>query len=143
MSQDGIRATNAVSPPVQVTIDHTQIMVTNIGIEAAQHSRFAVSNSLVSKSANDGVKAGDVTSSDAQMTIETTSSEYNVGDAFDATTGSSVSVGWSKTAFNSGCGLHANGGNMFTFTEGANGTNRGHGNTGGNTCGTVTPVTQF
>src|SRR5438552_2147053 len=41
----GIRAANAVAPAVQVVVDHTQIMLDNIGIEAAQHSRVAVDNS--------------------------------------------------------------------------------------------------
>src|SRR5262249_32188678 len=37
----GIRATNNQTPPVQVGIDQTSVMVSTVGIEAAQHSRVS------------------------------------------------------------------------------------------------------
>src|SRR5215471_5896903 len=55
----GIRATNAIAPAVQVGIDNTRVVLDNIGIEAAQHSRVVVTNSFVSKATTDGLKADD------------------------------------------------------------------------------------
>jgi hypothetical protein len=139
----GIRATNAVAPEVQVGIDNTDVILDNIGIEAAQHSFVAVSNSFVSKATADGLRADDVATSDAQMTIDNTQSEHNGGNAINAQTGSSVTVGGSKLSFNAGCGLNNGGGNLLTFVQGANGTNRGHRNLGGNTCGAFSPSPEF
>jgi len=139
---DGIFA-QTTAGTVQVGIDHSQIMVTsNNGVEGGQNSRVAVNRSFVEHAGANGLKASDGTSANAQMTIENSESDYNT-NGVTAGTGASVSVGGSKLSFNSGCGLNAAGGGMFTFVQGANGTNRGHSNAGGNTCGTVSPAAQF
>jgi hypothetical protein len=139
----GIRATNAQTPQVEVAVDHTQVMLDNIGIEATQHSFVSVSNSLVSAATADGMRADDAVSADAQLTVDNSVSENNGGNGINAQAGSSISVGGTKLAFNGGCGLNNGGGNLFSFTQGANGTNRGHHNSGGNTCGVVGPAPQF
>jgi hypothetical protein len=132
----GIRATNAVAPAVQVAIDHTQIMLDNIGIESAQHSRTAVQNSLSSKAVADGMKADDAATSDAQMTVMYSESVYNA-NGITAGTGSTVSVGDSKLAFNSSCSSNIAGGSYFTFTIAGTGTNHVVGPTCG---GAPTPL---
>ena len=145
----GIRATNAVTPPVRVAIDHSTIVPlgtntsTNIGVEAAQHSRVAISNSLIASAAADGARADDVATGETHLSIENSSIEHNTGNGVNAQAGATVAVGGTKLAFNTGCGLNNGGGNVFTFTQGGNGTNRGHLNAGGNTCGTISSAPQF
>src|SRR5947209_16551796 len=73
----GIRAANAVTPAVQVAVDGTRVMIDNIGIEAAQHSRVVVTNSFSSKATTDGMKADDATTSDAQLSGSFSSSDFN------------------------------------------------------------------
>ena len=132
----GIRATNAVSPAVQVAIDHTQVMITNLGIEAAQHSRVAVQNSLSSKAATDGMKADDAATGDAQMTVMYSESVFN-NNGITAGTSAAVSVGDSKIAFNTTCSSNIAGGTYLTFTQAGTGTNH----IIGPTCGGVpTPL---
>src|SRR2546426_5387576 len=65
----GIRATNAVAPPVQVGITNTAAILYNIGIEAAQHSRVVVRASVAQNAPADGMKAGDGAANDAQVNV--------------------------------------------------------------------------
>ncbi len=140
----GIRAANATTPPVQVTVDNSAAILDNIGIEAAQHSRVAVANSVISSAAADGLKADDAVSNDAQLTVNHSEISYNVNGVTASTVGAFASVGNSKLEFNSSCGLNnsAGGTNMFSFQIGGNGSNHGAGN-GANTCGSVTPLGPF
>ena len=119
----GIRATNAVSPAVQVGVDNTQVAINTVGIEAAQHSRVVVFRTWVEHAAQDGMLADDATSSDAQMTVTSSYSNYNV-NGITAGTGSSVAAGGNTLAFNTTCGLKNGGGSMTTFTQAGAGTNK-------------------
>lgn len=138
----GIRATNAVTPAVQVGVDNTAVILTNIGIESAQHGRVVINRSVIQNATTDGVRVDDAASSDAQATIDRSDISYNANGVSTITAGSFASVGGTKLAFNSNCGLNDAGGGLFTFTQGGSGTNRGHGNAN-NTCGVITPVAQF
>src|SRR5262249_24787973 len=137
----GIRATNNQTPAVQVGIDHTSVMISGSnGIEAAQHSHVVVNNSFVEHAVN-GLIADDAASSDAQLTIDHTDISFN-GNGITAGTGATVSVGDSKFAFNSACGLNSTSNNLFVFTHSAQGTNRGA-NNNQNICGTTQPAPEF
>src|SRR5437899_12145164 len=131
----GIRAQQAITPQVKVTIDNSQIMLANIGVEANQHSRVAVSRSLAAGNTSDGFRGDDSLSTDAQLTIDNSASENNGGSGITAQTGAQVTVGGSKVAFNGGRGLNqSRGRRLFTFTHGGNGTNRANGTIRGQTC---------
>jgi hypothetical protein len=129
----GIRATNAVTPAVQVGIDNTAVILTSTGIQAAQHSHVTVNRSVVENASTDGVQANDSATSDAIMTVDHTDLSFN-GHAATAATGSSVSVDDSKLAFSGTCAFNNAGGIMGTFQN-----NRvvGVGN-----CGATTPLGQ-
>ena len=132
----GIRATNAVAPAVKVGIDHTQIVplgtnaTTNIGIEAAQHSKVSVSNSFVESAAADGIKVDDPTSGDAQLSVINTNSDFNA-NGITADTGGAAIVGGVVGLGNSSCFFKQNStGAFFAYNQ----TNQNPGN--GN-CGTI------
>jgi hypothetical protein len=130
----GIRATNAVTPPVQVGIDNTRIMLANIGVEAAQHSRVVVTNSFVSRATADGLKSDDSLTSDAQLTVSFTNSSFNA-NGVTAAPGGTANVAFSNLALNTSCGLNNAGGTSF-FTFGNNRLS------GTNTCGTISSAPQ-
>jgi hypothetical protein len=134
---DGIKATNAQSPPVQVEVDNSYAIVDNVGIEAAQHSRVIVNHSVASNAAADGMRADDASTSDSQMVVEKSESSFSV-NGINAQAGSTIAVGDSSVAFNSSCSLDNSGGTLFSFASGANGTNR----LIGGTCGVITPKPQ-
>jgi hypothetical protein len=128
----GVRATNAVAPPVQVLVDNSAAILDNIGIEAAQHSRVIVNRSLANKAAADGMKADDATSVDAQLSIDHSEITDNA-NGVTAGTGGSVAVGDCKIANNSGTGSNQAGGTITFFTQ----TNRVHSNGATGTFGTT------
>jgi hypothetical protein len=138
----GIRATNAQTPAVQVGIDNTAVILDSIGVESAQHARVVINRSLIQNASTDGVRIDDASTTDAQATIDRSDISYNSNGVSTTTAGSFASVGGTKLAFNSGCGLNNAGGSVFTFTQGGSGTNRGHGNAN-NSCGVITPIAQF
>jgi hypothetical protein len=139
----GIKAANAQTPAVQVAIDNTAVILTNIGVESAQHAHVVINRSVIQHATADGVRVDDAATTDAQATIDRSDISFNTNGVSATTSGSFVSIGGSKLAFNSNCGLNnAGGGGVFTFTQGGGGTNRGHGNIN-NTCGTITPLAQF
>src|SRR5205085_7103091 len=105
----GIRATNAVTPFVQVGISETSVILDNIGIEAAQHSRVVVSSSFISKATTDGLRSDDATTSDAQMTVTNSESSHS-SNGFTALAGGNIVVGGSTAAYNSSCGFNGSGG---------------------------------
>jgi hypothetical protein len=129
----GIRATNAVTPAVQVGIDNTAVILDSTGIQAAQHSHITVNRSVVENASTDGVQANDSATSDAIMTVDHTDLSFN-GNAVTAATGSSISVDDSKLAFSGSCAFKNAGGIAGTFQN-----NRvvGVGN-----CGATTPLGQ-
>jgi hypothetical protein len=122
----GIRATNAVSPSVQVAIDFTEIAVDNIGVEASSHSSVEINQSMISQSASDGVKADSGTGADSIVGIDH-SEIINSGNGATSTAGSIV-IGDSTIAYNSGTAFNKTTGGMFTYSDnrvhdnGANGT---------------------
>jgi hypothetical protein len=138
----GIRAANAQTPAVQVGIDNSAVILTNLGVEAAQHGHVVINRSVIQNATTDGVRVDDSATSDAQATIDRSDISFNANGVSTTTAGSFASVGGTKLGFNSSCGLNFVAGGLFTFTQGGAGTNRGHGNAA-NTCGTITPVAQF
>jgi len=127
----GIRATNAVSPSVQVGIDFSEIALDNIGVEAASHSSVEINNSMISKAASDGIKTDSTTGPDSLLGIDH-SEVINGGNGATATAGSLV-TGDTTYAYNSGTVWNHTTGNIFTW-----GTNRLHDN-GANGSGTPVP----
>lgn len=129
----GIRAATTAGQ-VQVGIDKTRVILDNIGIEAAQHSRVVVTNSFVSKATADGLKSDDATSSDAQLTVSFTTSDFNA-NGVTAAPGGTANVAFSNIALNTTCGLNNAGGTSF-FTFGNNRLS------GTGFCGTITTIPQ-
>lgn len=127
----GVRATNAVTPQVQVSVTDSAVILDNIGIEGAEHSRVVVSRSVVQNASSDNIKA-DSPTGDSIITVDHSDIEFG-GNGVTATTGSQVNVADNKIAFNGGIGANASGGVIFSY-----GTNRIHNNIGGG--GTVTPA---
>jgi len=135
VGQVGIRAANAIAPPVQVQVENSKVMLATTGIEAAQHSRVTVVHSAAAHASGDGLLADDAATTDAQMTIEFSDSSFN-NNGITSGTGSNVSVGFSKIAFNASCSMNQSAGNFFTFvTTAGQFTNQ----TTGNPCGTILP----
>lgn len=135
----GIHATNAVSPAVRVGITNSQIVplgtnaTTNIGIEAAQHSKVSVSNTFVENAAADGMKVDDPASGDAQLSVINSVSDFNT-NGITADTGGAAVVGGVVGLANSSCFFKQNStGSFFAYNQ----TNQNPGN--GN-CGTVTGI---
>jgi hypothetical protein len=117
----GIRATNAVSPSVQVAVDFSEIALDNIGVEAASHSTVEINNSMISKATSDGVKADSVTGADSLINIDHSEVIYS-GNGVTSTAGSVV-IGDTTIAYNTGTAFNKTTGSMFTF-----GDNRVHDN---------------
>src|SRR6185437_10532505 len=57
--QVGLRAANAVNPPVQVAFTNSYAILDTIGVEGAQHSRVVVDQSVTQNAAQDGVQWDD------------------------------------------------------------------------------------
>jgi hypothetical protein len=140
----GIRAANAVTPPVQVGIDNTSVILDNIGIEAAQHTRVFVNRSLVENAASDGVKADDAATSDAQLNVDHGDVSFNT-NGVTAAPGGFVGVFDVHIASNSACGLNntAGGANLFTIQTSSGHFSNRTWNNGSSVCGTITPFTEF
>lgn len=125
----GIRATNAQAPAVQVGIDNSVVVplgtntTTNIGIEAAQHSKMNVNRSFVEHAAADGMKADDAATTDAVLSVNDSTSSFNT-NGITALAGGSVNVGGSEVQFNGSFSFNNNGGTFFSYQQGGNGTNR-------------------
>jgi hypothetical protein len=132
--QVGIRATNAVTPPVQVGITNSFVILDTIGIESAQHSRVVVNQSVIQNAAQDGIKGDDTSTFDSQITVTNSESSYNA-NGINAAFGSTITVGETTAAFNSTCGFNGSAGTIHFFT----GTNR---LVGTGLCGTTSGVPQ-
>lgn len=135
-AQDGIKIANAQAPPVQANVDESYALVDNIGIEAGTHSRVLVDHSFAETAAADAMRADDV-NNDAQMVVEKSEASYST-NGINAQAGSTIAVGDSNVSFNTTCSLDNSGGTLFSFSSGANGTNR----LIGATCGVITPKPQ-
>ena len=139
---DGLRATNAVTPPVKVEVIDSYALVnganaTSAGFEAAQHSRIVAFRSHA-EGGNDGFRAGDATTSDAQMIVSNSEGSFNA-NGMTATQGGTVQVGGSVAAYNSTCGFNGTGGgNIFFY----NLTNRIVQAAGSALCGATTGIPQ-
>src|SRR5262249_36727414 len=119
-------------------IDNAEINIAAIGVEGAQHSRTAIRNSYIHSASQNGAKADDAVSSDAQLEINDSIVSFNGGDGVQAATGSIVIAGRMTAFFNGGCGFDGvGGGNMVWWQN----TNHMAGNSGGNVCGSNSPVT--
>jgi hypothetical protein len=126
----GIRAANALTPNVQVVVEHTRVILDTIGIEANTNSRVVVNHSTAESASSDGIKASAAT---AQMTISNTDASYN-GNGVTAASGSSINIAFSSLAYNVTCSL-----NNASSTLGTFGNNR---IAGPANCGTITPLSQ-
>jgi hypothetical protein len=127
----GIRATNAVTPPVQVGISETAAILDNKGVEANAHSRVTIVRSVLENAATDGATAD---AADAQMMVSDSDSSFNQ-NGITATAGGLTNSAFNNITFNSACGMNNSGGtNFFTY-----GNNR---QAGTGSCGTINPAPQ-
>ena len=126
---DGVRATNAVTPNVEVGIDRTEIAISgNIGVEANANSRVVVERSLVMHSVNDGISAA---ASTGQATVSYSDVSFN-HNGLTATTSASANSFSTNYAYNTTCSLNNSGGSVVSF-----GGNRYIGSVA---CGVISPV---
>ena len=115
----GIRATNAAgTPQVQVGITGTAVVLDNIGIEAADHSRISVRDSFIENASSTGIQA-DSSAGDSSLVVDNTEISFNNNGITAGPGGSSVAVGYSRLFSNSGTAANPAGGTVFTY-----GTNR-------------------
>jgi len=126
----GIRAANAIAPPVQVGISDSWVILDNIGIEGTAHSRVSIRDTVVENAATHAVQS-DSTSADSQVTIDDSDISFN-NNGLTASAGGAIAVANSKIAFNSGTAMNQAGGAVNSF-----GTNRIHTNGATGTFGTV------
>lgn len=131
----GIRATTTAGL-VNVAVDNTQVDLSNIGVEGAQHSRVTVRNSYIHSSNTNGIRADDAATADSIMEVNDTIVSNTGGDAIIAQAGGTLTAGRMTVFFNGGCGFQGNTGTVLFWA----GTNQMAGNNGGNVCGTNTPI---
>ncbi len=126
----GIRATNAVTPAVKVGVDHTEIALDNIGVEAAARSQFEINDCMISGAASSGI-ASDSPTGDSIIGIDR---NEIVGNNNGATASGNSVINTAETTYtlNSGTAFNQAGGRIFTF-----GNNRAHDN---GVLGTVQPA---
>lgn len=135
VTQDGIKASNAQAPAVEVGIDHTQVTLTATSVEAAQHAHVRITNSFLEHGGSQGVLSDDAASSDSKVFIDHTDIQFNgSGGGVNSQTGGAVAVSFSNISNNAGPAFNAVGGTNFSYAN----TNRASNNTGGN--GTFTSV---
>jgi hypothetical protein len=134
VGQVGIRATNATTPPVQVSVNNSFVILDTIGIEGAQHSRVVVNETVTQNAAQDGIKGDDNTTADSRIAVTNSETSYNV-NGINAAFGSTITVGGTTAAFNSSCGFNGSAGTVQFFSS----TNR---LVGTGTCGTVSGIPQ-
>ena len=127
---DGVRATNAVTPNVQVGIDNSHAILDAVGFEAAANSRVVVTNSSAENATTDGMKASIST---GQMTVSFSDASFS-GNGITASGGGSVNVAFSNLAYNTTCAFNNSASSFATF-----GNNRIVGTAN---CGTISPAGQ-
>jgi len=133
--QVGIRATNAVLPPVQLAVSNSLVILDTIGIEGAQHSRVVVDQTVVQNASQDGIKGDDTPTFDVQMTITNSETSFNA-NGVNAAFGSTITIGGTTAAFNSTCGFNGTAGTIHFFLN----SNRLVGTAG--LCGTTSGIPQ-
>jgi hypothetical protein len=126
----GIRATNAVTPSVKVAVDHTEIALDNIGVEAAAHSSIEINDSMISAAASSGI-ASDSPTADSILGIERSEVVSNNNGA-TASGNSVINTSSTSYSYNTGTAFNQAGGKIFTF-----GDNHAHDN---GFLGTLQPV---
>ncbi len=101
VGQAGIRAANSTGA-TKLAVVNSQITVTNIGIEASDHSNVVISNSLVDSAFTAGVQADASTASTVKTAVFISNSELSFnGTGVQSGPGDAeVSVSDSRLAFN-------------------------------------------
>ena len=132
---DGVRATNAVSPAVQVGISHSAAILDNNGVEGASHSHMVISNSVFENGTGAGVLAGDA-NLDAIMTVDHSDMAFN-GNGVQANAGGFIIIGDNRISFNNNNGSLQNGGSVLSYV-----TNRVNNNGATGTFTTQSPAQQ-
>ncbi|MGC2697737.1 MAG: hypothetical protein WA738_18265 [Candidatus Angelobacter sp.] len=127
----GIRATNAVLPSVKVGIDHTEIALDTIGVEASARASISINDGMISAATSAGIQS-DSPSADSIIAIDRSEVVSNASGA--VSTGGAIITADTTYAYNSGTALNKTTGNIFSY-----GTNRIHDN---GASGTFTPITQ-
>jgi len=102
---DGVRATNAQSPVVNVEIQNSYALVNGaVGFHAADRSKMVVFQSHAEQG-TDGFKAEDLSGAAAtQMIVSNSEASYNT-NGVHAGSGANVQAGCVVAAFNSSCGF--------------------------------------
>ena len=133
---DGVRATNAVTPAVQVGIDHSfALLNAGVGFEAQAHSQMVITNSAA-ENGTDGMKADDLLgTSDARMIVSDSEASYNT-NGISSASGATVQVGGTTAAYNGSCAFNQGAGSTLQFY---NQTNR---TPGAPLCGAPTGIGQ-
>jgi hypothetical protein len=129
-SGTGIRAANAVAPNVQVSIDHTRVILDSVGIDANTNSRVIVRDSSSENASSDAIKAD---ASTGQVTVSNSDASFSA-NGITASAGGSANVAFSNVAYNTTCALNNSASGFATF-----GNNRIVGTAN---CGTISPVPQ-
>jgi len=115
---DGVKATNAISPAVEVGISHSAAILDNNGVEAAAHSHVVISNSVFENGTGAGVLAGDAANSDAILTVDHSDMAFN-NNGLQGNAGGFVIAADNRVSFNNTNGSFQNGGQVLSY-----GTNR-------------------
>ena len=136
VGSDGVRATNAVTPAVQVGIDHSYALLqAGVGFEAQSHSQMVITNSAA-ENGTDGMKADDLNgTSDARMIVSDSEASYNT-NGVSSSNGATVQVGGTTAAYNTSCAFNQVAGSTLNFY---NQTNR---TPGAPLCGSPTGIGQ-
>ena len=131
---DGVRATNAIAPPVQVGIDNSYALLqVNVGFHAAQHSQMVVTNSAA-ENGTDGMKSDDSVSSDARLIVSDSEASFNT-NGVSTGSGGTAQVGGTTAGYNGSCAFNQGGGTLQFYSQ----TNR---TPGAPLCGAPTGIGQ-
>jgi len=127
----GISATTSAGQ-VQVGIDNSQIMLTQSGAIAGDHSRMTISRSFIEHATSAGVQATSG-SGDSVATVMGTELSFNGNAVLAGPGGAAINVGSSRLAFNT-TAFGVSGGVNFSY-----GNNEVHGNGGDGTFSPAAP----
>jgi hypothetical protein len=127
----GVSATTSAGQ-VQVGVDNSQIMLTQSGVVAGDHSRVTISRSFIEHASSAGVQATSG-SGDAVATVMGSELSFNGNAVLAGPGGAAVNVGSSRLAFNT-TAFGVSGGVNFSY-----GNNEVHGNGGDGTFSAASP----
>ena len=139
---DGVRATNAVSPVVNVEIQQSYALLNGaVGFHAADRSKVVAFQSHAEQG-TDGFKAEDLSGAGlTQMIVSNSEASYNT-NGVHAGSGANMQAGGMVAAYNSTCGFKGDGtggaGNVFFYNQ----TNRIVQAAGSALCGNTTGIPQ-